>query len=91
MSNTGYPQIPPITDVALRKAKPRDKPYKIAAGDGLYRLINPIGSKLWRWKYRVAGKEKLLALGAYPTISLLDARQRCEDAWRLLSSGTRFR
>lgn len=54
--------MPTITDVALRKAKPQDKPYKIAAGNGLYLLINPIGSKLWRWKYRVAGKEKLLAL-----------------------------
>lgn len=75
----------PITDIALRKAKPQDKPYKIAAGSGLYLLVNPIGSKLWRWKYRVAGKEKLLALGAYPTLSLQDARQRCEDARRRLA------
>src|SRR5215472_1478296 len=67
---TGYPQMSPITDVALRKAKARDKPYKIAAGSGLYLLVNPIGSKLWRLKYRVSGKEKLLALGAYPTVPL---------------------
>lgn len=79
--------MPPITDVALRKAKPQDKPFKIAAGNGLYLLVNPTGSKLWRWKYRVAGKEKLLALGAYPTVTLLDARQRCEDSRRLLALG----
>ncbi|WP_109125919.1 tyrosine-type recombinase/integrase [Dyella sp. C11] len=79
--------MPTITDVALRKAKAQDKPYKIATGNGLYLLVNPIGSKLWRWKYRVAGKEKLLALGPYPAVSLLDARQRCEDARRLLALG----
>lgn len=76
-----------ITDVALRKAKPQDKPYKIAVGNGLYLLVNPIGSKLWRWKYRVAGKEKLLALGSYPVVSLQDARQRHEEARRLLAQG----
>ena len=77
----------PITDVALRKAKPQDKPYKIAAGNGLHLLIKPLGSKLWRWKYRVAGKEKLLSLGPYPTVSLQDARQRCDEARRLLALG----
>ncbi|WP_243049332.1 tyrosine-type recombinase/integrase [Dyella sp. RRB7] len=79
--------MPPITDIALRKAKPRDKPYKMAVGNGLYLLINPTGSKLWRWKYRVAGKEKLLALSAYPTFSLQDARQRCEEERRRLALG----
>ena len=49
--------------------------------------MNPIGSKLWRWKYRVAGKEKLLALGSYPVVSLQDARQRHEEARRLLAQG----
>ena len=76
-----------ITDVALRKAKPQDKPYKIAAGNGLHLLIKPLGSKLWRWKYRVAGKEKLLSLGPYPIVSLQDARQRCDEARRLLAQG----
>jgi hypothetical protein len=60
----GYPQVPPVAEIKLRKAKPLDKPYKIAIGNGRYLLINPIGSKLWRWKYRVDGKEKLLALGS---------------------------
>lgn len=86
------------SDIKLRKAKPGynpgtkkevdpSKPYKIAVGNGLYLLVTPTGSKLWRWKYRVAGKEKLLALGAYPTISLKDARQRCEEARRRLGLG----
>lgn len=77
----------PIADVALRKAKPQDKPYRIAAGHGLYLLVNPIGSKLWRWKYRVAGKEKLLALSSYLVVSRQDARQRHEEARRLLAQG----
>ena len=46
-----------ISDAALRAAKPSDKPYKIAVGDGLYLEIKPNGSKLWRWKYRLLGKE----------------------------------
>lgn len=85
--SSATPQMPTITDVALRKAKPQDKPYEIAAGRGLYLLVNPIGSKLWRWKYRVAGKEKLLALGSYPSTPLQEARQRCEDARKLLAPG----
>lgn len=46
-----------ISDAALRAAKPNDKPYKIAVGDGLYLEVKPSGSKLWRWKYRLLGKE----------------------------------
>jgi hypothetical protein len=49
--------------------------------------VNPIGSKLWRWKHRVAGKEKLLALGSYPVASLQNTRQRHEEARRLLAHG----
>jgi integrase len=77
----------PLSDVAIRKAKPAAKPVKLADGSGLYLLLNPTGSKLWRWKYRVAGKEKLLALGAYPDVSLVDARNACTDARRLLAKG----
>lgn len=77
----------PLSDVAIRKAKPAAKPVKLADGAGLYLLLNPTGSKLWRWKYRVAGKEKLLALGAYPEVSLVDARNACTDARRLLAKG----
>ena len=53
-------------------AKPKDKPYKLADGGGLYLLVNPNGARYWRLKYRVAGKEKLLALGVYPDVTLAD-------------------
>lgn len=53
-----------LTDKAASYAKPRTTPYKVADGNGLYLLVNPSGSKLWRWKYRFAGKEKLMALSA---------------------------
>ena len=76
-----------LSDVAIRKAKPTAKPQKLADGGGLYLLVNPTGSKLWRWKYRLAGREKLLALGAYPTISLTSAREACTEARRLLGQG----
>jgi len=76
-----------LSDVAIRKAKPTTRPVKLADGAGLYLLLNPTGSKLWRWKYRMAGKEKLLALGAYPDVSLAEARNACAEARRLLAQG----
>ena len=54
----------PLTEVVVRSAKPREKPYKLADGLGMYLLVSPNGSRLWRLKYRFGGKEKLLALGA---------------------------
>ena len=66
----------PLTDTAIRKAKPTDKPQRLFDGGGLYLEISPAGGKLWRWKYRHGGKEKRLALGTYPDVSLSDARQR---------------
>lgn len=77
----------PLTDIAIRKAKPQAKPYKLADGGGMYLLVNPSGSKLWRWKYRVDGREKLLALGSYPTISLTAARDACINARRKHADG----
>jgi integrase len=77
----------PLTDTAIKAAKPQDKPYKLADGHGLYLEVMPNGSKLWRLKYRHAGKEKRLALGAYPTVPLQKARQRCQDARQLLTDG----
>ena len=76
-----------LSDVAVRKAKPGAKPVKVADGGGLYLLVNPTGSKLWRWKYRIRGREKLLALGAYPDVSLSDARAACAIARRKLAQG----
>ena len=80
-------RIVPLTDMKVQKAKTKDKPITLFDGGGLYLLITPTGGKLWRFKYRYDGKEKLLALGSYPEISLLDARQRREDARKLLANG----
>ncbi|HAU5649366.1 tyrosine-type recombinase/integrase [Serratia marcescens] len=68
-------------------AKPKDKPYKLADGGGLYLLIKPNGGKYWWLKYRVAGKEKLLALGVYPEVTLADARSKREEAKRGIAGG----
>jgi len=64
----------PLTDVACRSAKPKDKDYKIADSGGLFLLVQPNGSKFWRLKYRYLQKEKLLSIGKYPIFSLADAR-----------------
>jgi integrase len=66
----------PITDTAIRRAKSREKPYKLFDSGGLFLLVTPNGGKWWRFKYRFAGKEKLLSLGTYPDISLRAARDR---------------
>jgi integrase len=77
----------PLTDVRIRSAKPSQKSYKLSDGRGLYIEVVPNGSKLWRWKYRFAGKEKRLALGAYPDVGLSEARRRHHDARRMLEQG----
>lgn len=69
-----------LTDVKVRNAKPGEKPIKLYDGDGLYLLITPAGGKWWRFKYRFEGKEKLLALGTYPEVSLLEARDKRIEA-----------
>ncbi|EAS8983577.1 TPA_asm: tyrosine-type recombinase/integrase [Salmonella enterica] len=71
----------------VETAKPKDKPYKLADGGGLYLLVNPNGSRYWRLKYRVAGKEKLLAIGVYPEVTLADARARRDEAKRGIAGG----
>jgi integrase len=76
-----------LSDVKVRNAKPKAKPYKISDGDGLFLLITPSDSKYWRLKYFFAGKEKLLALGVYPDVGLLDARQRRDAAHKTLADG----
>ena len=62
----------PLTDLSIRKARPHAKPYKLADGGGMYLLVNTNGAKYWRLKYRVAGIEKLLAIGTYPELSLVE-------------------
>lgn len=77
----------PLTDVKVRTAKPQDKPYKLADGGGLYLLVNTNGSRYWRLKYRVMGREKLLSIGVYPDISLAVARQKRDEARKVLAEG----
>lgn len=80
-----------LNEVKVRNAKPKEKPYKLSDSEGLYLHITETGSKLWRFKYRFDNdgkgkKEKLLALGKYPEVSLHDARQRHDDARKLLAN-----
>jgi len=77
----------PLTDAAIRNLKPRDKPYKVSDFEGLFLLVKPTGSRLWHQKYRINGKEKLLAIGAYPEVSLAQARQARDAARSLLAAG----
>ena len=77
----------PLTDLQVRKAKTTAKPQKLSDGGGLYLLVQPNGAKYWRVKYRVAGVEKVLALGVYPDVSLSHARERRDTARKLLTNG----
>ena len=74
----------PLTDTAVRQAKPQSDPYKLTDGDGLYLLVSQTG-KYWRWNYRYLGKQKTLALGVYPDVTLAKARDRHRDARKLLA------
>jgi integrase len=77
----------PLTATEVKEAKPQDKPRKLADGGGLHLLIQPNGRKYWRYKYRYARKEKLLALGVYPEVSLKAARQAHQKAREKLAQG----
>jgi len=69
------------------QAAAKEKPFKLSDGGGLHLLVQPNGSKLWRFRYRFAGRENMLTLGAYPTVSLASARQKRDDARRQLADG----
>lgn len=77
----------PLSDATIRKAKPGEKPQRIHDGNGLYLEVSPAGNKLWRFKYHFEGKEKRLALGVYPAISLKVARNKRDEARELLADG----
>ena len=77
----------PLTDTAIRSAKPQSKAIKLFDGGGLYLEVAPSGGKWWRLKYRFAGKEKRISLGVYPAIGLKEARQRREDAKKIIAQG----
>ncbi|MBD3666179.1 tyrosine-type recombinase/integrase [Sulfitobacter aestuariivivens] len=76
-----------LTDTAIRNTQPRVKPFKISDSHGLYLLVNPRGSRLWRFKYRYNGREKLLSLGSYPLVGLKHAREKRDEARLLLTDG----
>lgn len=76
----------PLTDTAVRTSKPGEKPIKMFDERGLFLIISPAGGKWWRFRYKFDGKEKLLSLGTYPDVSLKDARERREDARKLLAN-----
>jgi len=77
----------PLTDTKIRNSKPGEKPYKVSDSGGLYVLIKCNGAKLWRLKYRIAGKENHFAIGQYPAVTLADARKARDDARKLAKQG----
>lgn len=77
----------PLTDLEIRRSKPREKPYTLNDGNGLSLLVESNGSKGWRFRYRFDGKPKMLSLGTYPLISLTDARQKRDEAKKLVITG----
>jgi integrase len=77
-----------LTDLNLRNLGTRDRPYKVADGNGLYVLVSPTGLRAWRWKYRFGGREKVLPLGRYPELSLAQARAARDEARKAVLTGT---
>src|SRR5690625_2267240 len=76
-----------LTNTQVNAAKPKDKPYKMGDGKGMFLLVHPNGSKYWRMSYRFAGKQKTIALGVYPTVSIADARKKRTKYRTLISQG----
>ncbi|MCT0100833.1 tyrosine-type recombinase/integrase [Proteus mirabilis] len=76
-----------LTDAKVRAAKPLDKSYKLTDGDGMHLMVHTNGSKYWRLQYRFGGKQKMLALGIYPDISLAEAREKRDTARKLIANG----
>jgi hypothetical protein len=77
----------PLTDIAIRQAKATEKPFKLSDGGGLHLLVTPTGGKLWRLAYRFDGKQRQLAFGGYPEVTLKDARARRDAAKETLAAG----
>lgn len=77
----------PLTDTEIRKAKAKDKAYRMSDSGSLYLWVTPEGGKLWRWAYTHEGKEKLMAFGKYPDVPLALARERHAEARKLLATG----
>ncbi len=76
-----------LSDLRVRNAKAEAAPYKMMDGGGMFLLVQPSGAKYWRWSYRFQRKQKTLALGVYPVVSLAAARRKCDDARQQLAAG----
>ncbi len=76
-----------LSDTKIKTIKPTEKPFKLADERGLFILVRPAGGKLWRFKYRIGGKEKLLSFGTYPEVSLADAREKRDQARKVIAAG----
>ena len=76
-----------LTETEIRAAKPREKPYELFDERGLFILVNPDGSRWWRFKYQFETREKLLSLGIYPDVALKRAREKRDHARRLVGAG----
>lgn len=76
-----------LSDVKIKSLKPRNKPYKVSDGDGMYLLVKPNGSRLWRLKYRIKGKENVFSIGGYPEIPLAEARNKRFEIRKSIKEG----
>ncbi len=76
-----------LTDVAIKRAKPEAKSYTLSDGNGLWLLIEPNGSRGWRFRYRFEGKQKMLSLGTYPEVPLAEARKRTAGCRSMIADG----
>lgn len=76
-----------LTDIQIKRAKPQDKPYTLNDGQGLSLLINPDGSKGWRFRFRFAGKARLMSFGSYDLVSLAEAREKRDTARKQVANG----
>lgn len=77
----------PLTNAAIKAAQPQAKPYKLADKKGMYLEVAPSGGKWWRLKYRIEGMKKRISLGTYPDVGLKEAREKREEARKLLAAG----
>ncbi|PHM64816.1 integrase [Xenorhabdus stockiae] len=77
----------PLTDIEIRRSKPKEKPYTLNDGNGLSILIEPNGAKGWRFRYRFGGKPKMISFGIYPIVSLAEARTKRDEARKLVAGG----
>ena len=76
-----------LSDAKIRSLKPKEKAYKVYADRGLYRVVNPNGSRWWRFKYKYDGRERGISLGVYPDVTLQYAREQLQEARQLLARG----